>query len=207
MIELALSIPVITYVTFMGAAVLLYLTPGADMMFTIASGMRGGAASGIAAAGGIGLGVMGHVVIAAGGLAVLLLTYPIAYDALRYAGAAYLLWLAWHSWTDTTPPEQREGRRDIWRAFRRGFLTNILNPKVGLFVLAFLPQFADPAIGPVWQQILLLGTLLAIGELATYCVLGAFAGLAATRIKRASRWMGKLSAIVFGGLAVRLAWN
>ena len=207
MIDLALSIPLLTYATFMGAAGLLYFTPGADMMFTIASGMRGGAASGVAAAGGIGLGVLGHVVIAAAGLAVLLLTYPIAYDALRYAGAAYLLWLAWHSWTDTAPPAQREGRRDIGRAFRRGFLTNILNPKVGLFVLAFLPQFADPAIGPVWQQILLLGALLTIGQLIVYSVIGGFAGVLAARLKRASGWMGKLSAIVFGGLAVRLAWN
>lgn len=207
MIDLALSIPVWTYITFMGAALILYITPGADMMFTLASGLRGGSRSGMAAAAGIGLGVMGHVTIAAAGLAVLLITYPIAYDALRYAGAAYLLWLAWHTWTDTSHAARREGRSDTWRAFRRGFLTNILNPKVGLFVLAFLPQFADPAIGPVWQQILILGTLLALGELATYCVLGGFAGLAAARIQRASGWLGKLSAIVFGGLALRLAWN
>jgi threonine/homoserine/homoserine lactone efflux protein len=199
MFDLALSIPLWTYVTFMGAALVLYITPGADMMFTLASGMRGGARSGMAAAAGIGLGVMGHVVIAAAGLAVLLITYPIAYDAL--------LWLAYHTWTDTSDPARRERRSDTWRAFRRGFLTNILNPKVGLFVLAFLPQFADPAIGPVWQQILILGTLLAFGELAVYCVLGGFAGLAAARIQRASGWLGKLSAIVFGGLALRLAWN
>ncbi|MFP7569166.1 LysE family translocator [Marivita sp. S2033] len=207
MIDLALSIPLLTYVTFTGAALLLYLTPGADMMFTLASGMRGGARSGIAAASGIGLGVMGHVIIAAAGLAVLLLTYPIAYDVLRYAGAAYLLWLAWNSWTDTSDPAQRQGRSDTWRAFRRGFMTNILNPKVGLFVLAFLPQFADPTIAPVWQQILLLGTLLALGELLVYCVLGAFAGLMAARIERASGWISKLAAIVFGGLALRLMWD
>ena len=207
MIDLALSIPALTYATFVGAAFLLYLTPGADMMFTIASGMRGGAAAGIAAAGGIGLGVLGHVVIAAAGLAVLLLTYPIAYDALRYAGAAYLLWLAWQSWTDATPTAEREGRRDIARAFRRGFVTNILNPKVGLFVLAFLPQFTDRMLGPVWQQILLLGAVLTIGQLVVYSAIGGFAGILAAKIKRASGWMGKLSAIVFGGLAVRLAWN
>ena len=207
MIDIALSIPPLTYITFMGAAILLYFTPGADMMFTIASGLRGGPKSGMAAAGGIGIGVMGHVIIAAAGLAVLLLTYPVAYNALRYAGAAYLLWLAWQSWTDTSPPEQREGRHTIARAFRRGFVTNILNPKVGLFVLAFLPQFTDPSVGPVWQQILLLGALLKIGQLIVYCAIGGFSGMLATKIKRASRWMGKLSAIVFGGLAVRLTWN
>lgn len=205
MLELAAAIPPLTYITFMGAALLLYITPGADMMFTLASGLRGGARSGIAAAAGIGLGVMGHVLIAAAGLAVLLVAYPIAYDALRYAGAAYLLWLAWQSWTDTADTARRHGRGDTWRALRRGFLTNILNPKVGLFVLAFLPQFADPSIGPVWQQILLLGTLLALGELAAYCVLGAFAGFLASRLTRASHWLNKAAALVFGGLALRLA--
>lgn len=205
MLELAAAIPPLTYITFMGAALLLYITPGADMMFTLASGLRGGARSGIAAAAGIGLGVMGHVLIAAAGLAVLLVAYPIAYDTLRYAGAAYLLWLAWQSWTDTADPARRHGRGDTWRALRRGFLTNILNPKVGLFVLAFLPQFADPSIGPVWQQILLLGTLLALGELAAYCLLGAFAGFLASRLTRASRWLNKVAALVFGGLALRLA--
>lgn len=205
MLELAAAIPPLTYITFMGAALLLYITPGADMMFTLASGLRGGARSGIAAAAGIGLGVMGHVLIAATGLAVLLVAYPIAYDALRYAGAAYLLWLAWQSWTDTADPARRHGRDDTCRALRRGFLTNILNPKVGLFVLAFLPQFADPSIGPIWQQILLLGTLLALGELGTYCLLGAFAGFLASRLTRASRWLNKAAALVFGGLALRLA--
>lgn len=205
MIDLAFSIPLLTYLTFFGAALLLYLTPGADMMFTIASGLRGGSRAGIAAAFGIGLGVMGHVIIAAAGLAVLLITYPWAYDVVRYAGAAYLAWLAWHSWTTASEVEERSGRSDILRAFRRGFLTNILNPKVGLFVMAFLPQFADPALGPVWQQILILGVLLSVGELLVYCGLGAFAGLAADRIRGASRYMGKASAIIFGGLAVRIA--
>lgn len=205
MIDLALSIPLLTYLTFLGAALLLYLTPGADMMFTIASGMRGGTRAGVAAAFGIGLGVMGHVIVAAAGLAVLLITYPWAYDVVRYAGAAYLAWLAWHSWTADSQPETRSGRGDILRAFRRGFLTNILNPKVGLFVMAFLPQFADPALGPVWQQILILGAMLSLGELLTYCGLGAFAGLASERIAGASRWMGKASAVIFGSLAIRIA--
>ena len=205
MIDLALDIPVLTYVTFMGAAVLLYLTPGADMMFTIASGMRGGARAGVAAAAGISLGVLSHVVVAAAGLAVLLLAYPLAYDAIRYAGAAYLAWLAWKSWTDTTAPDARSGRVEVARAFRRGYLTNILNPKVALFVLAFLPQFTDPTLGPVPQQIIILGILLTLGGFVTDGLIGLFAGLAATHVRRASNWMGKASALVFGGLAVRIA--
>lgn len=204
MIDLALSIPVWTYVTFLGAAMLLYLTPGPDMLFTIASGMRGGPAPGIAAAAGISLGSFCHTVIAAAGLAVLLLAYPLAFDVIRYAGAAYLAWLAWTCWNDTGTSEDRAGRTEAKRAFKRGFLTNILNPKVALFVLAFLPQFTDPALGPVWQQIIILGAILGICGFALYALLGAFSGFAAERMTHASRWMGKASAIVFGGLAVRI---
>ncbi|MCC1492116.1 LysE family translocator [Cognatishimia sp. F0-27] len=205
MIDTALAIPLWTYVTFMGAAVVLYLTPGADMMFTIASGLRGGARAGVAAAAGVSLGVFTHVLIAAAGLAVLLLTYPVAYDAIRYAGAAYLAWLAVQAWRAGPFEPGRSGRAEMGRAFRRGFLTNILNPKVALFVLAFLPQFTDPALGPVWQQILILGVILTFGGLVTVSAIGACAGLAAARMTRASGWMGRVSALVFGGLAIRIA--
>lgn len=193
-----------TIATFMGAAMILYLTPGADMMFTIASGMTGGPRAGAAAAAGISTGVLVHVALAAVGLAVLLLAYPAAYEAIRYVGAAYLTFLALQSWRAGSNLRQGKGAVAIWRAFRRGFLTNILNPKVALFVLAFLPQFTDPSIGPVWQQIIILGVMLALGGVITDGLIGIFAGLAAARLHRFSGALNKLSAIVFGGLAVRL---
>jgi threonine/homoserine/homoserine lactone efflux protein len=193
-----------TIATFMGAAMILYLTPGADMMFTIASGMTGGPRAGAAAAAGISTGVLVHVALAAVGLAVLLLAYPAAYEAIRYVGAAYLAYLAVQSWRAGSNLRQGKGAVAIWRAFRRGFLTNILNPKVALFVLAFLPQFTDPSIGPVWQQIIILGVMLALGGVITDGLIGIFAGLAAARLHRFSGALNKLSAIVFGGLAVRL---
>ncbi|MEM8632805.1 MAG: LysE family translocator [Pseudomonadota bacterium] len=191
--------------TFMGAAFLLYLTPGADMMFTIASGLNGGPKAGVAAACGISLGVLVHVAAAATGLAVLLAAYPAAYDTIRWIGAAYLAYLAWVSWRAPPVAPEARGAANIQRAFRRGFLTNILNPKVALFVVAFLPQFADPALGPIWQQIVVLGVLLAVGGVVTDGSIGFFAGMAADRMKRLSGVMGKVSAVVFGGLAVRLA--
>lgn len=193
-----------TIAAFMGAAVILYLTPGADMMFTIASGVTGGPRAGAAAAAGISTGVLVHVALAAAGLAVLLLAYPAAYDAIRYLGAAYLVWLAVQSWRSGDRLRQADGAARIWRAWRRGFLTNILNPKVALFVLAFLPQFTDPAIGPIWRQIILLGVMLAVGGVITDGLIGIFAGLAAARLRRWSGVLNKLSAIVFGGLAARL---
>ncbi len=193
--------------TFVGASIVLYLTPGADMMFVIASGVKGGPKAGVAATAGIILGVLCHVALAAAGLAVLIATSPAALDVIRYAGAVYLAWLAWHSWRAEVQPDDRKGRADLWRAFRRGFVTNILNAKVILFILAFLPQFIRPEVGPEWHQIALLGGILAIGGFISDALIGVFAGLAADRVRRSTHIMNKVAAVIFGALAARLAWN
>ena len=207
MLETLFAMDPWTIATFIGASTLLYLTPGADMMFTIASGVAGGPRAGLAAAAGISMGVMFHVVAAAAGLAVLVAASPAMLDGVRYAGAAYLAYLAYASWTADPDLEKRKGRAQVWRAFRRGFLTNIMNPKVILFILAFLPQFTNPAIGPVWHQIVILGVILGIGGILTDGAYGVFAGLAAERVRKSARTMNKVAAVVFGGLAARLAIN
>lgn len=204
MFETLVSMEWVTIVSFMGAAMILYLTPGADMMFTLASGMAGGPRSGIAAAAGISTGVLVHVAMAAAGLAVVLLAYPAAYDAIRYLGAAYLVVLAIQSWRAGDELRTGQGSPNAWRAYRRGFVTNILNPKVALFVLAFLPQFTNPEIGPVWHQIVWLGILLATGGVIVDGAYGVFAGLVAQRLRAFSGKMNKISALVFGGLAAKL---
>ncbi len=207
MLETFLAIDPWTFATFIGASMLLYLTPGADMMFTIASGVAGGPRAGVAAAAGIALGVLVHVTAAAAGLAVLVTANPALLDLIRYAGAAYLAYLAWQSWTDRGHLDRAEGRKDIWRAFRRGFLTNILNPKVALFILAFLPQFIDPAAGPVWHQIVILGFILGLGGILTDGAYGMLAGFAAERVRKSARVMNRISAIIFGGLAAKIAFS
>ena len=190
---------------FLAAAMVLYATPGADMMFTVASGLSGGPRVGMAAGLGISLGSLGHVLAAAGGLAALLTTYPALYDAVRWLGATYLAWLAFVAWRAKPDFADQTGAAQTRRAFWRGFATNILNPKVALFVLAFLPQFADPAIGPIWHQILIFGAILAGAGAIIYAALGYFAGALAHRIRRFGGHFNKLSAVVFGALAVRLA--
>lgn len=197
----------VTIATFMTAAFVLYLTPGADLMFTLASGITGGPRAGMAAAAGISMGVLVHVATAALGLAVLLITYPTAYAAIKYLGAAYLLFLAIQSWRADGNFKTGRGSTKMRHAFRRGFLTNILNPKVALFVLAFLPQFTDPSIGPVWHQIIILGLMLALGGVITDGAFGVFAGLMAQRLKSTASVMNKIAAIVFGGLAAKLVMN
>ena len=201
----ALAMDTWTITAFMGAALVLYLTPGADMMFTVASGISGGPRAGVAAAAGISLGVFIHVCLAALGVAALLIANPGLFDAIRYAGAAYLAFLAWANWTAPAPNPDAPGRARTAHAFGRGLLTNLLNPKVALFVLALLPQFTDPAIGPVADQILILGILLAAGGFLTDGLYGLAAGALARHLRRTGRLMNRISAGVFAALAARIA--
>jgi len=205
MIETLFAMDVLVLATFTGASLLLFLTPGADMMFAIASGMSGGPKAGIAAAAGISLGAFFHSAMAAIGLAALIAATPMALDVIRYAGAAYLAWLAYRTWNASGEIATEQAKPDLLRAFRSGLLTNILNPKVALFVLAFLPQFADPSVGPVWHQMLIFGGILALGSMIFKSIYGGFAGAMASRVRRHAKLMNKISATVFGGLAARLA--
>jgi len=192
-----------TVLAFLGAGVLLNLTPGADVMFASASGLAGGPRAGVAAALGVALGGVLHTLLAAAGLAALLLASPLAYDAVRWLGAGYLLFLAVKSWR-APPAEEVAGAQRLGRAIRRGFVTNALNPKVALFVLAFLPQFTNPEAGPVWQQILVLGLLFSGTGFFITAGYGALAGAVGHALAGAAGWMGKVAAVVFVLLALRL---
>jgi len=194
-------------VAFIGAGLLLNLTPGADFVFVSASGIAGGPRMGMAAALGINIGVAVHVGMAAAGLSALLIAYPAAYDVIRYAGAAYLAWLAIQAWRAAGELGEGRAAQSVWRAVRRGFVTNVLNPKTALFIFAFIPQFTDPAIGPVGLQILLLGAIFLIVGFAFSLSLGAAAGLFAHVLKARAKLLGRVSSVMFGGLAARLVWE
>lgn len=194
-----------TLLLFLGAAVVLFLTPGPNMMFAVACGLAGGPRAGIAAGLGAAAGIVCHTILASAGLSALLAASPALYDALRWAGAAYLLWLAVAAWRAGDALEGRLGRDRPGRAFRRALLTSLLNPKLAFFMIAFLPQFVDPASGPAWAQFLVLGAILAPMAALFDGAYGAFAGVAADRLRRASKLLNRLSAVVFGGLAARLA--
>ena len=204
MLETLFSMDITTIAAFMAAAFVLYLTPGADMMFTLASGIKGGPKAGLAAAFGISTGVLVHVILAATGLALLLKIYPTAFVAIRILGAIYLIWLAYKAFADSGEISDEAGRTHALRAFRQGFVTNLLNPKVALFVLSFLPQFTDPSVGPVWQQIIWLGLFLTIGGIITDGAYGVFAGLMARHLRAGAQLMNKLSGAIFSGLALAI---
>jgi len=204
MLETFLAMDPVTIATFMGAGILLNLTPGADVIFASACGISGGWRAGVAAAFGISLGSLWHVLLAAVGVSAMLLAVPHAFDAIRYLGAAYLAYLAYKSWTSVPDVAKGTGTANLGRAVSRGFLTNALNPKVALFVLAFLPQFTDPMLGPVWRQILVLGLIFSATGLVITSGYGAAAGVFGHLLRQRLRVMNKITAIVFGGLAARL---
>lgn len=188
---------------FVGAGVLLNLTPGADVMFATASGMSGGPRVGVAAAFGVALGGFWHAILAAAGLSALLAAFPLAYDAVRYAGAAYLVFLAWKTWR-AGPAGAGDGVQRLGRAIRRGFVTNALNPKVALFILALLPQFTSPESGSLWAQILTLGGIFAVTGFFITAGYGVAAGVVGAQLSRHARTLNRVSAVVYAALALRL---
>ena len=205
-----MTLPVDPFVllAFIPAALALNLTPGADMMFTLAQGLKSGPRAGLAANAGIAAGGMVHTVVAGLGLGALVAAHPLAFDAIRWAGVAYLLYLALQSLrggaldVDATVPV-----RPLGRVFLDGMMVNLLNPKVILFILAFLPQFVDPS-RPVLAQFLLLGLVFSTGGLLVNGAVAIFAGGVGQRLAASAtfaRWLGRVSATIFAGLALRLA--
>lgn len=197
-------IPFPELMAFALAGLVLNLTPGQDVMFATASGLSGGPRAGAMAGVGVALGCMVHVVLAALGLAALIAAHPAALTAIRWGGAAYLLFLAYKSWTSPAVTDGGQGARTLSAALRNGFLGNLLNPKTIVFILAFLPQFVEPARGPVWQQILLLGALFSVTGMAVTAGFGYAAGIAGQRITARLSVLNKVAAVVFAGLAARL---
>lgn len=202
-----------TLVLFAAACLALCATPGPDMLLIASRSISQGKASGFATLAGIQAGTYCHALAVALGLSELFLAVPVAYDVVRYAGAAYLLYLAWQSFRSTgtvLAPTPGLRRYPIGVVFRQGLLTNLLNPKMALFVLALFPQFVNPDAGSVAVQILLLATVLnLIGIVVNGMVIvmasrlgRAFSGR--TRLRRAPQL---LLGTVFAGLAVRLAFD
>jgi threonine/homoserine/homoserine lactone efflux protein len=192
---------------FAPAALALSLTPGPDMAFCFGQGLSGGPRAALAADLGVCTGVMVHALAAGLGLAALVATAPWAFEAIRWVGVGYLLWLAFQL-VATAPSGGGGVPIRPARAFRDGLVTNLTNPKVALFVLAFLPQFVNPAKGSLAAQFLALGAVIAAIGFVVNGVVGVFAGRLgrlATSGGRAEIVLRRLTAVLFAGLALRLA--
>ncbi len=200
-------IETITLLAFVPAAIALNLTPGADMMFCFGQGLRSGGRSAVAASAGISAGSMVHVLLAGLGLGAAVAALPWLFDVIRWVGVAYLLYLAWgairHGAMSANGPA-----KPTRSSFRDGMLVNLTNPKVILFVLAFIPQFVDPAIGSVLGQFLTFGLIIATSGFVVNALVGVFAGGAGKVLisnPRASRILGWFTGGIFAALAIRLA--
>lgn len=191
--------------TFFLAGIALNLTPGADVMFTFATALRGGVMAGVAAAAGIASASLVHVALTALGIAALLAAHPIAFEILRWAGAAYLAYLAIKSWRAQADDTHHRGATSLVAAFKRGAMTNLLNPKVALFILAFLPSFTDPHIGSVATQIIILGIIFGITGFIITSAYGLIAGKMRSALQGRETTINKIAAGVYGALALRLA--
>ncbi|OLL31492.1 amino acid transporter [Burkholderia sp. SRS-W-2-2016] len=196
---------------FSGASLALTMAPGPDMLLIASRSVSQGRSAGFASLAGILVGTYCHAMAAAFGLSQLFLAVPIAYDVVRFAGATYLLYLAWKTFRASSIPIARAGSEvsfPVGKIFRQGLPTNLLNPKMALFVLALFPQFVRPQDGAVAFQILTLATVLNfIGLIVNGVVILSASQPSrqwASR-RRQSRVPQYLLASVFAGLAARLA--
>src|SRR5688572_28865713 len=199
-----------TLLLFMTAALALNVTPGPDMLYVIARSVGEGRAAGIISSFGIAAGCLVHTLAVALGLAGLLRAVPIAFEVVKWMGAAYLVWLGVRALRKHGVAAEHATVAAASKAaiFRQGMLTNVLNPKVALFFLAFLPQFVDPERGPVALQLISLGLLFnTSGTLVNIlvAVLASGAGAWSRRQFGESAVLRRVTGVLFIGLGVRLA--
>ena len=187
------------------------LTPGPNMMYLISRSITQGPAAGIFSLGGVALGFVFYMLCAAFGITALLFAIPYAYDALRFAGAAYLLWLAWQAVRPggRSPFQVKAMKVDGPRKlFAMGFLTNLLNPKIAMLYLALLPQFIDPAGGSVLTQSLALGSIQIVISVSVNAMIALAAGSIAVFLGTRPTWLlvqRWLMGTVLAGLAMKMA--
>jgi threonine/homoserine/homoserine lactone efflux protein len=198
---------------FAAAAFVLVLTPGPNMVYLISRSVCQGRTAGVISLLGVVTGFFVHVLAAAFGLTAVLMTIPFAYDVLKLAGAAYLLWMAWQAVDPRNAPMLAPKALSIdspGKLLRMGFITSALNPKVAVFYLSLFPQFVDIHRGSVLAQSIALGlTQIAVSLSVNFCIVMSAAGIAtffAARPAwlRAQRWM---MGVTLSGLAVRIAFD
>ncbi|MEL6561890.1 MAG: LysE family translocator [Bacteroidota bacterium] len=154
------------WITFFTAAILLNLSPGPDMIFIISQTSRRGISSGFASVFGIWIGTFVHVIFAALGLSAILMTSAIAFSIVKWIGAMYLIWIGIQSirskGSNNFKIDEDGASKNLHKSLRQGFLVSLLNPKVAIFFLAFLPQFVEPNAGTVSSQLFLHGSLIIV---------------------------------------------
>jgi threonine/homoserine/homoserine lactone efflux protein len=210
-----------TLLAYLAAAAVLVLIPGPGTAWIVAQAAAGGTSRGVRAAFGLETATLIHALAAGLGLSAVLATSALAFELLKYAGAAYLVWLGIKAWREggnadaapvveghaapamETPAVVLDANLNI---YWRSVMTGVLNPKVAVFFLAFLPQFVHPERGMAWLQFLVLGLLLSLIGLSHSLVLSFAIGRFGRRLRQGdNRWKQRVTGTVFIALGLRLA--
>ena len=199
------------FLAFLIAALALNLAPGPDMLYVIGRSVGQGRKAGIVSSLGVFVGCWVHILAAAFGIAALLRSSPVAFNVVRYAGAAYLIYLGIKMLAQKTDLSSQPLKAErLGVIFRQGAITNMLNPKVAIFFLAFLPQFVDARRGSVVLQILLLGLIFNVGGTLVNLAVAYAGGTLGELLRRnqtIARLQRRFTGLIFVGLGLRLAWQ
>ena len=203
-------IPLETLVTFFLASVLLGLAPGPDNIFVLTQSALRGKIAGLLVTVGLCTGLVVHTTAVAFGVAVVFQASALAFTALKLGGAGYLLYLAWHAFRASAEriSDGRKNELSYAKLYRRGIIMNVTNPKVSIFFLAFLPQFADPGLGSLTLQMLLLGGVFIVSTILVFGSIALLAGSIGQWLNRSPKTqviMNRMAGVVFVGLALKLA--
>jgi len=196
-------------VYFLGVSVALTVAPGPDVIFLASQGLAGGPRAGLAVALGLSTGLLAHTALAALGVSAVFAASPAAFGLVKWAGAAYMVWLAWCAFRERPVAAGARGPAGSAAAlYRRGIVMNLLNPKVALFFLALLPQFVDPARGPVRAQMAVLGLVFMAQVVVVFGTIGYLSGRLGERFLPGAghaRAIAAAKGLVFLSVAVLLS--
>lgn len=181
--------PLDLLLTYLAACLIVVIAPGPDNILAISRGLSQGRAAACLSATGAGLGIMVHALAAALGLSLLIQASPVAFWVVKAVGGVYLLWLGWKALASRNLISfEPSAHQSLRKVFFTGLLSNVLNPKPGLFVLAFLPQFVSAGRGPVAVQMLVYGAIFALLTAVIFSVLGCCASTLSAWLRRHPRF-------------------
>jgi threonine/homoserine/homoserine lactone efflux protein len=195
---------------FLATTLIVVVTPGTGVLYTLTAGLSHGTRASLIAAAGCTLGTVPHMLAAITGLAALLHASALAFDVVRYAGVAYLLYMAWSTWREGggLTVDEHAARRSARKVVAEGILVNILNPKLTIFFFAFLPQFVPADRPDALAEMIRLSVVFMLVTLIVFALYGVLAAALRERVlarPRVIQWMRRTFAAAFVALSLRLA--
>lgn len=197
-------------IEFLLTALIVVLAPGTGVIYTVGTGLSQGVRAAIAAAFGCTMGIIPHLLAATLGLAAILHTSALLFQAVKFAGVIFLLYLAWQTLKaqNSSQFEEHQTKKTLLKTALKGGLINILNPKLSIFFLAFLPQFLTGNIASATSEMILLGVIFMVMTFVVFIGYGIFASAARKRVLQSPyvlKWLHRIFAATFTGLALKLA--